>query len=67
MHTVMRDKHDGLWTVGYWVEEANPRGATVAGASWHPLRDFSTEKMAHAFCNYLNGGNGAFFNDEYWT
>jgi hypothetical protein len=50
MHTYRKSKHEELWTVGYWSPE-------VGEPMWEPLKDFTNERKAAEYVNYLNGGN----------
>lgn len=51
MHTYIKCRGEELWTVGYYVLD---EGTSV----WQAAKDFSTERDAAAYVNYLNGGEG---------
>lgn len=44
-----------IWTVGYYINRSDPRG--FVSSSWNSIEDFTDEKAAAAYVNYLNGGN----------
>jgi hypothetical protein len=53
MHTFRKSNEGGgnyIWTVGYYRPLAGNH-------EWTPIEDFTDEKSAAAYTNYLNGGN----------
>jgi hypothetical protein len=50
MHTFRKSQSESLWTVGYY-RPSSPNH------EWMPIEDFTDEKSAAAYTNYLNGGN----------
>ena len=50
MHTFRKSQSESLWTVGYYRP-------SPTHCEWMPLEDFTDEKAAAAYTNYLNGGN----------
>ncbi len=60
MHTYVKSKCENLWTVGHYRQIGHEESSSES--KWIPMRDFTGETEAASYVNYLNGGNGNFFN-----
>lgn len=58
MHTYKRTRDgDGyIWSVGHYELQGHEHFST--DSHWHAMQDFTSEALAAAYVNYLNGGEG---------
>jgi len=58
MHTYKRTRDgDGyIWTVGHYELEGDEHYSSAS--NFVAMQDFTDERMAAAYVNYLNGGEG---------
>jgi hypothetical protein len=52
MHTYLKSTDENTWTVGHYI-------IIVSEQTWVSMKDFTSERAAAAYTNYLNGGGAS--------